>query len=134
MVIALVVAPFLDGIFNNERLYGNLNSIDLRTVDGKVFVKRSRSENAAIEETTKKMVDLQSLIGHFLEKHYIKEIQYNVISNKIIEIQNIINSKSVITEELKAEIEEIISDGVITEKEYHHLIHLIKQRNIYQKN
>jgi len=81
-------------------------------------------------EINEKIIDLWSTIGYYLEKQYIKETQYNVLANKINEIQKIIDSKSIISEELKNEIVEIVSDGVITEKEYHYLLFLIEKRKL----
>jgi len=80
------------------------------------------------KETSEKISDLRATIGHFLETHSIKEIQYNVLSNKISEIQNIIDSKYTLSDELKNDVEDIIADNIITEKEYHHLIHLMRSK------
>jgi len=77
------------------------------------------------EETSEKIVDIKATIGHLMETHSIKEIQYNVLLTKLAEIQDIIDSKLSIAKELKDEIEIIIADNVITEKEYQYLIHLI---------
>ena len=82
------------------------------------------------EEITAKIVDLKVSFGTCLENHYIKEIQYNVLTNKLREIQTIIEANSKINEELRQEIESIIADGIITEKEYQHLIHRIKQKKL----
>lgn len=81
------------------------------------------------KEITNKIVSLRANIGTLLEHQNIKEIQYNLLEKKITEIQSIVDSKSMINDQLKNNIEEIIADGVITEKEYQHLIHLMKKKN-----
>jgi len=79
------------------------------------------------QETSKKIVELRVTIGHFLEKQYIRETQYNVLNNKITEIQRIIDTNSTISKEIQKEIDTIISDGIISEKEYQYLLHLLKR-------
>lgn len=81
------------------------------------------------KEISNKIVSLRADIGVLLEKQYIKDTQYNLLDKKLSEIQSIVDSKSGIKDELKYKIEEIILDGIITEKEYQHLIHLIKSKN-----
>ena len=78
--------------------------------------------------THEKIIDLKTMFGQLLETSHIKEVQYNILINKVDEIQNLVNSKSPLTDEIKNEIEKIIADGIITEKEYQHLIHLLKMQ------
>jgi hypothetical protein len=44
------------------------------------------------------------------------------------EIQNLVADHSPLREEIKHEIDKIIADGIITEKEYQHLIYLLKMQ------
>ncbi len=81
------------------------------------------------KEIESKIIDFRAELGFLLEKNQIKEVQYNVLINKLSEISNIIEQKKIIDTDIKEEIECIISDRVITEKEYQHLIGLMKKAN-----
>lgn len=52
-----LVSSFLDGIYNNEKLYGNLVAIELRTIDGRVFASRSRINIERFDEYLAEMRD-----------------------------------------------------------------------------
>lgn len=70
-------------------------------------------------------------INQFLEKGYISENQYLILRNRVEDIHNLIhqimNHPEELEEPLRREVEGIIDDGVITEKEYSRLVALVQQ-------
>ena len=70
-------------------------------------------------------------INQFLEKGYISENQYLILRNRVEDIHNLINQimnhPEDLEEPLRREVEDIIDDGVITEKEYSRLVALVQQ-------
>ncbi len=70
-------------------------------------------------------------INQFLEKGYISENQYLILRNRVEDIHNLINQimnhPEELEEPLRREVEDIIDDGVITEKEYSRLVALVQQ-------
>ncbi len=87
-------------------------------IEGKTRIKDDMSEK-------------KELIGKYLEKGQINETQFMILTKRIEEIQNIIDRK-LINEiknnpEIKKEIEQVLADGIITEKEF------IKLQQIFNK-
>lgn len=79
------------------------------------------------KEIESRIVSLRADLGLLLENHQIKEIQYNLLVNKLSEIQNVVSKQNTISQHIKDEIEKIIADGKISEKEYQRLIWLINK-------
>ena len=71
-------------------------------------------------------------INQFLEKGYISENQYLILRNRIEDIHGLINQIMDHPEELeksiREEVEQIIEDGEITEKEYSRLVSIVQQK------
>ena len=70
-------------------------------------------------------------INQFLEKGYISENQYLILRNRVDDIHHLINQIMNHPEDLelslRKEVQEIIQDGVITEKEYSRLVAIVQK-------
>ncbi len=70
-------------------------------------------------------------INQFLEKGYISENQYLILRNRVDDIHHLINQIMNHPEDLelslRKEVEDIIQDGVITEKEYSRLVAMVQK-------
>jgi len=69
----------------------------------------------------------------FLERGFITENQYLILKHRVEDIHILINeilkASEDLDDDIKSEVQEIIKDGVMTEKEYARLMALIQQRN-----
>ncbi|MEM6632887.1 MAG: PhnD/SsuA/transferrin family substrate-binding protein [Bacteroidota bacterium] len=72
-------------------------------------------------------------INQFLEKGYISENQYLILRNRIEDIHKLIhqimNNPEELERSIREEVEQIIEDGEITEKEYSRLVSIVQQKN-----
>ena len=81
------------------------------------------------KEISNKLYEFRASIGDFFQKNEIKETQYEILLKKIDEIERIINNYNKLNPEIIREIDKIIADGRITEKEYQYLIYLLNKND-----
>lgn len=126
-VIGLLVA-LITGVFGyvllryKHRRFKNIlyksNNLLMEFIEGKYRIDVRLDEHIEFINTA-------------LEKGYISENQFMILKNRIDDIQNIIENKNVKEElsnpTIKNEIQKILEDGKITEKEYTKLILLLSK-------
>lgn len=82
-------------------------------------------EGKAVDE---KLFELSVLVGDMLERRHIKETHYNILNTKVNEISNLLGEHFLIQhDEIRAEIEAITADGIITENEYRRLLAVVRK-------
>ncbi|MEL6674601.1 MAG: PhnD/SsuA/transferrin family substrate-binding protein [Bacteroidota bacterium] len=78
-----------------------------------------------------KLLAQKNKIHTFLEKGHITENQFLILNHRIEDIDLIVNkfllSKKPVAPEIREEIDEIIKDGIITEKEFTRIVSMVKK-------
>lgn len=123
-LVALILA-FTSGMFS-RRKKKNFKTILYDTND---LLKKFVEGNIEMET---KLIQQKENIRVSLEKGIINENQYIILNQRLEELEFLIDNKQVgdaqISEEDAAEIAEMLSDGVVTEKEFTRIMRILNKR------
>ena len=118
-LLVVLISAILGALFNrrkHRRFRGML-------YQSNELLKDYMSDKYKIES---RIVEQKERISRSLEKGYINENQYLILKHRVEDIQNIMQRLAFVNTQLPQQIEEeiqhILADGVITEKEYTRLV------------